>query len=208
MYKLLALIVATLVVRALGHARVTTPTPRNLGAAAQAACGAAVYKVLTSGIFLSRVLHQSCINAALIDLTGPLENANAKIDSAYNAEACHLYFCRGAQYQDNVNNTRVYKAGTVVPFHVDLVAHHTGWANVSVVNLATQTPIARLFTWPVYANESLSPADWPKNETDFEVTVPNLGTQCSQPNACAIQWWWYSGYGNHQTYENCVDFTQ
>ncbi|KAK1230907.1 hypothetical protein PQX77_005985 [Marasmius sp. AFHP31] len=190
MYKLLALTLAALVVHVLGHARVTSPTPRKLSTAAQSACGPAVYKVLTS------------------DLTGPLENAKAKIDADYNEKACHLYFCRGAQYEDNVDNTRVYKPNTVVPFHVDLVAHHTGWANVSVVNLATQTPIARLFTWPVYANDSVGPADWPKNETDFEVTVPDLGTQCSQPNACAIQWWWYAGYGNKQTYMNCVDFTQ
>ncbi|KAG7087688.1 hypothetical protein E1B28_013635 [Marasmius oreades] len=192
MHKLLLLTgtIATLVVHTLAHARVTTPTPRKLGTAAQTACGAAVYQVLTS------------------DLTGPLENAKAKIDATYDAEACHLYFCRGAQYEDNVSNTRVYTPGTVVPFHIDLEAHHTGWANVSVVNLATQTPIARLFTWPVYANESLGPSEWPKNETDFQVTIPNLGEQCSQPNACAIQWWWYSGYSNHQTYENCVDFTQ
>ncbi|KAF9264568.1 hypothetical protein L218DRAFT_925896 [Marasmius fiardii PR-910] len=192
MYKLWLLTgtLATLVVNTFGHARVTTPTPRALGSVAQAACGAAVYKVLTS------------------DLTGPLENAKAKIDGDYDAEACHLYFCRGAQYEDNVKNTRVYTPGTIVPFHIDLVAHHTGWANVSVVNLATQTPIARLFTWPVYANESLGPSEWPKNETDFQVTVPDLKGQCSQPNACAIQWWWYSGYSNKQTYENCVDFTQ
>lgn len=32
------------------------------------------------------------------------------------------------QFEDNKSNTRVYKPGTVVPFHVDLVAHHTGYA--------------------------------------------------------------------------------
>ncbi|KAF7309148.1 Chitin binding [Mycena kentingensis (nom. inval.)] len=186
------LILASLVAHVLGHARVTTPTPRKIGAATQAACGSIVTSILTS------------------DLTGPLENAQlgTGADPNYNAAACHLFFCRGAQFADNTANTRVYKAGTVVPFHVDLVAHHTGWANVSVVNLVTQKPIARLFTWPVYANESLGPPDWPANETDFSVTVPNLGTQCSQSGVCAIQWWWYSGFSNLQTYENCIDFTQ
>ncbi|KAF9264473.1 hypothetical protein L218DRAFT_862613 [Marasmius fiardii PR-910] len=192
MYKKLCLLtgtLATLVIDALGHARVTTPTPRALGPAAQAACGGAVYTALTSS-------------------TSHLEIAKASIDGDYNAEACHLYFCRGAQYEDNVNNTRVYTPGTVVPFHIEMIIRHTGWANVSIVNLATQTPIARLFTWPVYANQSLAPSEWPKNETDFQVTVPDLKGQCSQPNACAIKWWWYAGYSVNQTYENCIDFTQ
>ncbi|KAF9258026.1 hypothetical protein L218DRAFT_838708, partial [Marasmius fiardii PR-910] len=125
-----------------------------------------------------------------------LEGARDDIDAGYNATACHLYFCRGAQYEDNVNSTRDHAPGTVVPFHIDIKAHHTGWVNVSIVNLATQTPMARLFTWDIYANDTLDLWDWPKNESDFKVTVPNMGGQCSQPSACAIQWWWYSGYSN------------
>jgi len=39
--------------------------------------------------------------------------------------------------EDNLSNTRVYKPGTVVPFSVDLEAHHTGYANVSVVRPST-----------------------------------------------------------------------
>lgn len=65
--------------------------------------------------------------------------------------------------------------------------------------------------WPVYANDSLGPSAWPKNESehcldtmidyietdllaseaDFEITIPDLGSQCSTVGACAIQWWWY-----------------
>ncbi|KAI3609270.1 chitin binding [Moniliophthora roreri] len=178
-----------MVVRTLAHARVTTPTPRKYGSAAEKACGAAVYKVLTS------------------DLTGPIENAQQKIDSAYDAAACHLYFCRGAQYDDNTSNTRVYKAGTTVNMKVDLVAHHTGYANVSVVDLKAQKATSRLFTWPVYADETLGPSKWPKNETDFNITVPDMAGKCSQAGACAIQWFWYAT-SNSQTYESCVDFTQ
>jgi hypothetical protein len=108
----------------------------------------------------------------------------------YNTTACHLFFCRGYQLEDNINNTRVYAPGTSVHFLVDMEAHHTGFAvsstvflspallnlsvqlqNVSVVNLQTQTPIARLFTWSVYANDTLGPPDWPKNESQFHLDV-------------------------------------
>ncbi|KAJ7160739.1 hypothetical protein C8R46DRAFT_1164503 [Mycena filopes] len=185
--KLSALLAASLsFVCVAAHGVVTTPTPR-----AVSACGTNVNTILKS------------------DKWGPIENAALGIPSStnYNATACHLFFCRGYQLQDNLANTRVYTPGAVVPFHVDMEAHHTGFANVSIVNLATQTAIARLFTWPVYANDTLGPVDWPKNETDFTVTIPNLGSQCTTAGQCAIQWWWF-GTQVKQTYESCVDFTQ
>ncbi|KAJ6481402.1 hypothetical protein DFH09DRAFT_1341114 [Mycena vulgaris] len=43
--------------------------------------------------------------------------------------------------------------------------HRERRENVSVVNLVTQTPIARLFTWAVYANDTLGPPDWPTIES-------------------------------------------
>ncbi|KDR72409.1 hypothetical protein GALMADRAFT_213393 [Galerina marginata CBS 339.88] len=175
---------------ALGHGRVTSPTPRAYGNAALAACGNAVLTTLKS------------------DLTGPIENSVKKIDSAYNATACHLYFCKGAQWEDNTSNTRVYKPGSSVEFLFDLVAHHTGTANVSIVDVTTQKTIGSpVFYWPVYANDSLGPPDWPANQTDFKITIPTtLGSQCTTKGKCAIQFWWWA-YSNGQTYENCVDFT-
>ncbi|KAJ7285222.1 hypothetical protein C8J57DRAFT_711710 [Mycena rebaudengoi] len=173
---------------AAAHGTVTIPTPRAIGAANVAACGATVNSILKSDKF------------------GPIENAGLA-PVTYNTTACHLFFCRGYQLEDNLNNTRVYSPGTAVAFHVSIEAHHTGFANVSVVNLVTQTPIARLFTWPVYANDTLGPPDWPKNESDFTVTIPNLGSQCAKVGQCAIQWWWW-GTQVKQTFESCVDFTQ
>ncbi|ESK91812.1 chitin binding [Moniliophthora roreri MCA 2997] len=189
MFKLSVLLLASLVAQTIGHAAVKKPP---FGSVAQKACGAPVYKLLTS------------------DLAGPMEAVELKIDDDYDPEACDLYFCRGANYEDNVDNTREYEAGTVVPFEIDIVAHHTGYA----VDLAAKVPIARLFTWPVYANESLGPSKWPKNESSFEVTIPDLGGKCSESGACAIQWYWLAypapAYpaGKHQTYMSCVDFTQ
>ncbi|KAJ6600142.1 hypothetical protein B0H10DRAFT_719127 [Mycena sp. CBHHK59/15] len=186
--NLLLLILGSLALKAAAHGAVTSPTPRVIGAASLAACGTGAYTVLKSDKF------------------GPIENAVKKIDSAYNATACHIYFCKGYQLEDNVKTTRVYAPGTVVNMLVDIEAHHTGHANVSIVNLVTQTRIgAALMNWPVYANDSLGPPDWPKNETDFNITIPALGTACAGPGLCAIQWWWF---GNNQTFESCVDFTQ
>ncbi|KAK7047601.1 hypothetical protein VNI00_006369 [Paramarasmius palmivorus] len=169
MFKLSALLLATLITQTVGHAVVRKPTVRNFGPVAQKVCGAPVYKLLTG------------------DLAGPMEAVELKINDDYDPEACNFYFCRGANYEDNVDNTREYKAGTVVPFEIEIIAHHTGYANVSVVDLAAEVPIARLYTWPVYANESLGPSKWPKNESEFEVTIPDLGGKCSAPGACAIQ---------------------
>ncbi|PFH48257.1 hypothetical protein AMATHDRAFT_150314 [Amanita thiersii Skay4041] len=172
-----------------GHAVVTKPIPRALGPAALDACGLSVYNVLKS------------------DKYGPIENAANKEESSYNAAACHLFFCRGYQFADNTNNVATYPAGAIVDFHVDIEAHHTGTANVSLVDLASQTTFgSMLFYWPVYANDTLGPIDWPKNETDFSATIPDVGTRCANPGACAIQWWWYAY--NNQTYESCIDFVQ
>ncbi|KAF5349980.1 hypothetical protein D9756_009161 [Leucocoprinus leucothites] len=172
----------------LGHGRVTSPPARVIGDANLAKCGAAVHKVLNS------------------DSYGPIENSAAKVDGDYDADACHLFFCKGYQLEDNVDNVQTYSAGQVVSFHVDIEARHTGKANVSIVDLTTQKIIGQpIFNWPVYTNNSLGPPDWPKNETDFQITIPsNLGTKCNTAGKCAIQWWWYAF--NVQTYESCVDF--
>ncbi|KIM29349.1 hypothetical protein M408DRAFT_328976 [Serendipita vermifera MAFF 305830] len=159
-------------------------------------------------VVLSAILLQADYVLGHARITSPtpraIENSVAKIDSTTNKTACHLYFCKGAQYADNVSNTRVYAPGTNVTFHIDIVAHHTGTA----VDLATQKTIGSpVFLWPVYANNSVGPANWPKNESDFSIIIPStLGTKCQTKGSCAIQWWWWA-YSNGQTYENCVDFT-
>ncbi|KAF8322740.1 hypothetical protein DL93DRAFT_2123975 [Clavulina sp. PMI_390] len=168
----------------MAHGVVTSPTPRKIGSANLAACGTGVYNSLKA-------------------------DAVKKIDSGYNATACHLYFCRGYQAADNTGENYSYSLGQVVPMTVDIEAHHTGYANVSVVNVVTQTVIGSpLIYWPVYANSSLSPAEWPVNQTSFSVTIPtSLGTNCAKSGTCALQWWWYAAYSNKETFESCIDFT-
>ncbi|KAF9533153.1 hypothetical protein CPB83DRAFT_845927 [Crepidotus variabilis] len=168
---------------ALGHGLITTPKPRAPGTATQAACGTGAYNTLKN------------------DLTTPVEYALQAADSGYKADACKLYFCKGYQFEDNKSNVARFSTGQVVPFQINLRVRHTGYANVSVVDLATQTTIGQpLVNWPVYASPTVV-----ANETTFNVTVPDLGTKCITAGACAIQWWWF-GSSVKQTYESCVDF--
>ncbi|GAP82764.2 putative chitin binding protein [Rosellinia necatrix] len=163
-----------------GHAVMTSPAPRNTGPKQLERCGAIVTAVLQR------------------DLAGPIENAMKAVDASYN---CNAYLCRGYQYEDNVSKLKAVSAGDVLTFHIDLVAgHHPGYANVSVVNLASNTVIgAPLVSW----------ADWPDSTSGpprNDITIPNtLASACDEGGKCAIQWFWWS-ISNSQTYESCVDF--
>ncbi|ORY59314.1 uncharacterized protein BCR38DRAFT_351950 [Pseudomassariella vexata] len=167
-----------------GHAVMQDPVPRGTGPAQVELCGSALTTALEK------------------DLAGPIEDAVAKADADYN---CNAYLCRGYQYEDNVDNVKNVTAGEVMYFHIDLVAgHHPGYANVSVVDLATNEIIGDpLRSWGYWPNATSGP---PRDDIDFNVTIPtNLGSTCDAGGKCAIQWYWYAS-GNEQTYESCLDF--
>ncbi|RYC65913.1 hypothetical protein CHU98_g280 [Xylaria longipes] len=167
-----------------GHAVMQTPVPRGTGAKQEELCGKVVTAVLER------------------DLAGPIENAMSAADSSYK---CNAYLCRGYQYEDNVDNVHAVKVGDVLTFHIDLVAgHHPGYANVSVVDLASNTVLGEpLVSWDNWPDSASGP---PRNDTDFKVTIPNtLSTACNEGGKCAIQWYWWS-ISNSQTYESCLDF--
>ncbi|KAI3318459.1 hypothetical protein HD806DRAFT_540310 [Xylariaceae sp. AK1471] len=167
-----------------GHAVMQTPVPRGTGPKQVERCGALVTAVLEK------------------DHAGPIENAVGSANADYK---CNAYLCRGYQYEDNVNNVHAVKAGDVLTFHIDLVAgHHPGYANVSVVDLASNKVIGSpLLYWANWPDSTSGP---PRNDTDFKVTIPStLGTACNTGGKCAIQWYWWAS-GNKQTYESCVDF--
>ncbi|KAH6635032.1 hypothetical protein B0J18DRAFT_36892 [Chaetomium sp. MPI-SDFR-AT-0129] len=167
---------------ALGHAVVTTPQPRVAGPAYTELCGS------TYSTYMEK------------DPAGPIENGVAQAGSSLG---CNAYLCRGYQYEDN--EAVPYGVGEVVVFHVDLIAgHHPGFANVSVIDLATNTILGDpLKVWDDWPNAT---ATTPRSDIDFNVTIPeSLTSACDAGGKCAIQWYWYAG-GNKQTYESCVDF--
>ncbi|KAI1337827.1 hypothetical protein F5Y15DRAFT_417616 [Xylariaceae sp. FL0016] len=185
---------AGLAATAAAHGYIASPPMRSPGAAATAACGPSVVQDIVR------------------DKTSHVEGLPelAAKDAAYHADACNLWLCRGLQFADNVANVQAYKPGQSVNMKITLTIPHVGNANVSVVDTKTNAIIGKpLLDWPSgYADEKQFYAKTtPKNQTDFNVTIPeDLGNKCATAGACVLQWWWY-GTGAKQSYESCVDFT-
>lgn len=137
---------------------------------------------------------------------GPIEQLQ-QIGSSqkdFDPAACDVSLCKGLQFEDNANNVQHYTAGEVVPIKVDIQAKHTGSCNVSVVDTKSNTMISeQLISFPVYASTA---TEVPKNQTAFEVTMPDVKAMCGVAGQCVMQWWWDSKEAN-QTYMSCVDFT-
>ncbi|KAJ9150740.1 hypothetical protein NKR23_g3555 [Pleurostoma richardsiae] len=185
--------IAALAVTVAAHGYVDFPPAREVGPASLAACGRAV----TDDIRKDNTSH----------VEGLPELAAG--DSGYHADKCNLWLCRGLQFGDNSANIQKYKAGEVVHMKIKLTIPHDGSANVSIVNTNSNKIIGDMLKYwkSGYANERQFYAKTlPANNTDFNVTLPDVSAQCAEPGACILQWWWY-GVGARQTYESCVDFT-
>lgn len=171
------------------HGFVTSPPARMAGSAMAAACGQQVFN------------NQAADNYG--NIQGELQVASSQSD--FNAAACNIWLCKGFKLEDNAANVQSFTAGQVVPITVDIRAPHTGSANVSIVDTATNTVIgSALKSWDVYAsNASPIPAD----QENFSITIPtDLGDGCATAGACVIQWWW-DARSIDQSYEACIDFT-
>lgn len=178
----------TLVTTAAAHGIVTSPQARVLGDAFKAACG------------------EQVSNNAKGDQYGNVQQLQqiGTSQKDFNASACDLSLCKGLQFADNSANVQAFTAGQVIAMKVDIRAPHTGVANVSVVNLQTNTIIGEpMMDWDVYASTS---SGVPKNNTEFNITMPDVASDCGAAGACAVQWWWDSP-SSQQTYMSCVDFT-
>jgi predicted carbohydrate-binding protein with CBM5 and CBM33 domain len=188
-YTSSVLALAGLASMAHGHGFVKSPQPRMPGKAMQAACGQQV------------TINQESDNYG--NIQGELQVANGQSD--YNAQKCDIWLCKGYKFADNKDNVFSYSAGQKVDFTVDIRAPHTGVANVSVVDTASNSVIGSpLKSWDNYASTATGVTE---DETNFSVTIPDdLGSQCSEAGACVLQWYWFAE-SIDQTYESCVDFT-
>ncbi|KAH7116251.1 hypothetical protein B0J11DRAFT_444153 [Dendryphion nanum] len=182
MYTSALLASAVFAASALAHGNITSPPARQPGPAMAQICG------------------NAAVTAILADGTGPLENIPSN-----GSPNCNIFLCKGAQFADNQANVQAFRAGQRVNFRAQLPIPHEGPANVSIIDTATNTPVGLpLLEFDSYADENL--AQLPPNNTAFSVTMPtNLGTQCTVPGECTMQWFWF-GTNAQQTYENCVDF--
>ncbi|KAH7418588.1 hypothetical protein BKA64DRAFT_539805, partial [Cadophora sp. MPI-SDFR-AT-0126] len=172
------------------HGIVTSPPTRSVGPVMKSLCGQQIFNNLQSNAY------------------GPIEQL-AQIGSSqkdFNASACDLSLCKGLQFEDNASADKVqrYTPGQVVQMKVDIQAKHTGTCNVSVVETGGNKMISgELASFAVYASTA---TEIPKNQTEFEVTMPDVKAQCGEAGKCVLQWWWDSKEAK-QTYMSCVDFT-
>lgn len=106
----------------------------------------------------------------------------------YNPELCNLWLCKGFQFEDNAHQVLEYAPGDVIDMEVFIRIPHLGYANVSVVDTASNTVIAEpLFEWPDgYADGAVYP-NLPANQTSFSVTVPELEGKCTTAGQC-VSW--------------------
>ncbi|CAG8893621.1 unnamed protein product [Penicillium egyptiacum] len=184
-----ALAVASIVSLVNGHGFVTSPKARQPGTAMGAACGQQVLSNQGSDKYGN--------------IQGELQVASSQKD--YKDAECDIWLCKGYKFADNKDNVQSYKAGQKVDFTVDIRAPHTGVANVSVVDTASNKVIGNpLISWDEYASTATGVTS---DETNFSVTIPDdLGSQCATAGDCVLQWYWFAE-SIDQTYESCVDFT-
>jgi hypothetical protein len=89
---------------------------------------------------------------------------------------------------------------------IEIRAPHDGVANVSVVKTSSDTVIGKpMISWDEYALTS-SPISAHPDWTSFDITMPDVGSECSKAGDCVIQWYW-DAPSIDQTYEACIDFT-
>ncbi|KAK3110282.1 hypothetical protein LTR53_015588 [Teratosphaeriaceae sp. CCFEE 6253] len=140
------------------------------------------------------------------NIQGLQQTTNGQSD--YHPAQCNLWKCKGLKYADNTANVYKYTAGQMVAMNFDIRAPHTGYANVSIIDLSTPhgTVIAaNLKKWDVYASTATT---IPDSEENFSIKMPsNLGKKCAAKGACAIQMHWDAPAPVSQTYQSCIDFT-
>ena len=111
-----------------------------------------------------------------------LKRANGLADPKYDAAKCNLYLCKGFQFEDNKAGVQSYTAGQTIDMEVYIRIPHKGYANVSVVDLHTNSVIgAPLKTW---ADNYAASMNNPKDQTTFSVKLPELAGKCTKPGDC------------------------
>lgn len=89
------------------------------------------------------------------------------------------------KFEDNTAQVQTYTSGQDIDMYFAIRAPHDGYANVSVVDTATNSILASLKQWDEYALTSRPTVE---SEMNFTVTMPTtLGDKCSTAGDCVIQ---------------------
>ncbi|KAI8942308.1 hypothetical protein NX059_000387 [Plenodomus lindquistii] len=166
------------------HGFISSPTPRQPGEGLKAACGDQVYNQQSSDKYGN-------VQGALQNLQGEHPD-------------CRMWQCKGVPFSD-AGEVFSYTAGQVIPMTVEIRAPHDGVANVSIVKVSSDTVVGEpLISWDEYALTS-SPISAHPDWTSFDITMPDVSTECANAGDCVIQWYWDAPTID-QTYESCIDF--
>lgn len=166
------------------HGFISSPQPRLPGDGLKAACGDQVYNQQSSD-------HYGNVQGALQNLQGSRPD-------------CRMWHCKGVPFAD-AGEIFSYTAGQVIPMKVEIRAPHDGVANVSIVKVSSDTVVGSpLISWDEYALTS-SPMSEHPDWTSFDITMPDVSSECANAGDCVIQWYWDAA-AIDQTYESCIDF--
>lgn len=180
-----AVALAGFVASVTAHGFITSPAPRTPGDGLKAACGEQVYNQQSSD-------HYGNVQGALQNLQGSNPD-------------CRMWQCKGVPFSD-AGEVFSYTAGQVIPMTVEIRAPHNGVANVSIVKTSSDTVIGSpLISWDEYALTS-SPLSEHPDWTSFDITMPDVSSECATAGDCVIQWYWNAA-SIDQTYEACIDFS-
>lgn len=180
-----AVALASFVSSVAAHGYISSPKPRMPGNGLKEACGEQVYNNQFSD-------HFGNVQAALQNMQGSQPN-------------CRMWQCKGIPFSDSAE-VFSYTAGQVIPMKVEIRAPHDGHANVSIVKTSSDTVIGSpLISWDEYGLTSVPLSSRPE-WLSFDITMPDVSSECTTPGECVIQWFWDAPTIN-QTYEACIDFT-
>jgi len=166
------------------HGTITSPTPRMAGEGLKAACGDQVFNQQSSDGYGN-------VQGALQNLQGSHPD-------------CRIWQCKGIPFED-AGEVFSYTAGQKIPMTIEIRAPHDGVANVSIVKISSDTIVGSpLIEFDKYALTS-SPISAHPEWSSFDITMPDVSTECANAGDCVIQWWW-DARSVDQTYEACIDF--
>ncbi|CAG8973238.1 hypothetical protein HYALB_00011328 [Hymenoscyphus albidus] len=179
---------AGLITNVAGHGFLASPPPRIAGDAMKAVCGNQVFS------------NQASDNGG--NIQGMLQVAKSQKD--FDPVKCNVFLCKGFQFADNAKNIQTYTAGQVVPYKFDIRAPHTGTANISVIDTATNSIIGEpLLSFAMFADNAKT---IPEDQRTGSFTIPTgLESKCATAGSCVIQHFW-DARSIDQTYESCIDF--
>jgi hypothetical protein len=151
------------------HGFITEPSPRMPGDGLKANCGDQVFNTQSS------------------DRYGNVQGSIQNLQGSH--PDCKIWQCKGVPFAD-AGDIHDFSAGQKIPMKVEIRAPHDGVANVSIVKVSSDTVIGSpLISWDEYALTS-SPLDKHPDWTSFDITMPDVSTECAKAGDCVIQWYW------------------